>query len=131
MENGIYHLNLLAMAGSALRALTEGIGGAQGGVIAEVAVVPMEIVVSYTRNDGFRTHNDTTTTTKQQQRNNNNEQRNTTAARRRNSSTQTTTSTVTTTTTARTNLANWQVYWQLRLHRKRTSISGCRWAARV
>ena len=27
-------------------------------------------------------------------------------------------------------LANWQVYWQLRLHRKRTSISGCRWAAR-
>lgn len=30
---------------SVLRALTEGIGGAQGGVVAGIAVIPLEIVV--------------------------------------------------------------------------------------
>ena len=31
--------------GSVLRALTEGVGGAQGGVVAGIAVIPLEIVV--------------------------------------------------------------------------------------
>lgn len=30
---------------SVLRALTEGVGGAQGGVVAGIAVIPLEIVV--------------------------------------------------------------------------------------